>query len=302
MELAFRGQGKKIDKRRRSWTNREEEVLITALKDIVSKGWKCETGFRTGYLKLLERSMLKAFPSTDIRAEPHINSKLHVWKKYHGSLASMLGVSGITWNDSNKMIDAQDDAWDLYVKTDSNARTMRYKSWPFYQDWCEIFVKERVIRDNAEQFADAVQELETNKGKEKEAGAEFGCVFEGHDDENEMSVCQPQSDGTGKKQAPKKRKLSDCSSDPFVTAINVFCDRLDARFEDIARRIGFEHDVSNARREVYGALGRVPGLQVRDKLTVAKFLVNKTEDMDLFFSLPEEDRVEMVNMILAGQY
>lgn len=302
MELTSKGQGKKIDRRRRSWTIREEEVLITALKDIVLKGWKCENGFRTGYLKLLERSMLKAFPSTDIRAEPHINSKLHVWKKFHGSLASMLGVSGITWNDLTKMIDAQDDAWELYVKTDSNARTMRYKSWPFYRDWCEIFVKERIIRENAEDIADAVQELETNKGKEKEAGAEFGCVFEGHDDENEMSVCQPQSNGTEKKQSPKKRKMSDCSSDPFVTAINVFCDKLDARFEDIARRIGFEYDISNARRELYAELGRLPGLQVRDKLTVAKFLVNKTGDLDLFFSLPEEDRVEMVKMILAGEY
>lgn len=214
----------------------------------------------------------------------------------------MLGVSGITWNDLTKTIDAQDDAWELYVKTDSNARTMRYKSWPFYRDWCEIFVKERIIRENTEDIADAVQELETNKGKEKEAGAEFGCVFEGHDDENEMSVCQPQSNGTEKKQSPKKRKMSDCSSDPFVTAINVFCDKLDARFEDIAKRIGFEYDISNARRELYAELGRLPGLQVRDKLTVAKFLVNKTGDLDLFFSLPEEDRVEMVKMILAGEY
>ncbi|KAG8390827.1 hypothetical protein BUALT_Bualt01G0124000 [Buddleja alternifolia] len=312
-----KGQEKKIDKRRRCWLTKEEEVLIVALKDIIYKGWKCETGFRTGYLRLLEKAMVKAFPRTDIRAEPHINSKIHVWKKSYGSLTSMFGVSGISWNNSTKMIDAQDDAWDLYVKTDSNARTMRYKSWPYYPDWCEIFGKDRAPRENAEDYVDAVQEMEANKGdavqemetnkrKEKEAAAEFGCcVFEGVDSENEMSVCQPQSNGTEKKQAPKKRKMSsssDCNSDPFVEAINVFCDKLDARFDDIAKRIGFEYDVSNARKEVYGALGRIPGLLVREKLTVAKFLVNKTADLDLFFSLPDKDRAEMVNMILAGQY
>lgn len=131
MELTSKGQGKKIDRRRRSWTIREEEVLIAALKDIVSKGWKCENGFRTGYLKLLERSMLKAFPSTDIRAEPHINSKLHVWKKFHGSLASMLGVCGITWNDLTKMIDAQDDAWELYVKVNTFFWKWHYISYSY---------------------------------------------------------------------------------------------------------------------------------------------------------------------------
>lgn len=180
---------------------------------------------------------------------------------------------------------------------------MRYKSWPFYPDWCEIFGRGRVIRENAEHFADAVQEPETNKAKEKEAGAEFGCVFEEHDDENENSVCQPQSDETAKKQAPNKRKMSECSSDPFVAAVNSFRDKLDARFEDIGRRLCFEYDnASNARRGLYGALGRIPGLQMREKLIVAKFLVNRAADMDLFFSLPDEARAEMVKMILAGEY
>ncbi|XP_012842474.1 PREDICTED: uncharacterized protein LOC105962703 isoform X2 [Erythranthe guttata] len=307
MEFTSKGHEKKMDKRRRSWSMKEEEVLISALRDIVAKGWKCENGFRTGYLRLLERAMLRYFPKTDIRAEPHINSKIHVWKKYHGSLASMFGVSGIVWNDSTKMIDAQDDAWDTYVQRDTNARTMRYKPWPLYPYWCEIFGKDRVTvatREIAEHFADAVQEMETNKGKEKEAPPEFGAVFEGLDDENELSVCQPQShDETEKKQSRKKRKTSsECDSDPFVAAINIFCDKLDARFEDIARRIGYEYDVSNARKEVYAALGRVPGLSIPQKLTVAKFLVNKNGDLDLFFSLPDKDRVEMVYMILSGKY
>ncbi|KAG6418607.1 hypothetical protein SASPL_120811 [Salvia splendens] len=305
MELTPKGQGKINKRTRRCWTTREEQVLIAALKDIVSKGWKCDNGFRAGYLKVLTGSMKKVFPGTDIRAEPHINSKLHVWKTHYASLASMLNVSGITWNDSTKMIDAQDDAWNSYVKTDSHALTMRYKSWQFYPDWCQIFGKGSVIMEDTDHIADVVLELEADKAKEKEAVAKFGCVFEGDEDENEMSVCQPQSDGTGTKQAPNKRKMSACSSDPSAAAVNVSPNKQDARFEGvIARRsVGFEYDgVTNARRGLYGELGRIPGLQVREKLTVAKFLVNKTGDLELFFSLPDEAKVEMVNMILAGEY
>ncbi|CAA0829278.1 Unknown protein [Striga hermonthica] len=311
MELMLKGPRKKMDKRRRSWSIKEEEVLINALKDIISKGWKCENGFKTGYLRLLERVMMKAFPNTDIRAEPHINSKIHVWKKHHGSLASMIRVDGISWDDSTKMIKAREDAWNSYVKIDSNARTMIGKSWPFFPDWCEIFGKDRIIRENAVDF---VHEIETpDKGKEKEdaaaaaaAAVEACCIF---DEENEMSVCQPENGGGA--HTKKKRKAaaaaaaaaaSECSSDPFVEAINVFCDKLDARFEDIARRIGYEYDVSTARRQVYAELGKIPGISVKDKLTVARFLVNNTGDLDLFFSLPDEDKVEMVRLILTGEY
>ncbi|XP_012827297.1 PREDICTED: uncharacterized protein LOC105948624 [Erythranthe guttata] len=39
---------------RRSWTVLEEQTLILGLKDIVSRGWKCENSFKTGFLGTLE--------------------------------------------------------------------------------------------------------------------------------------------------------------------------------------------------------------------------------------------------------
>ncbi|KAL0310317.1 UNVERIFIED_CONTAM: hypothetical protein Scaly_2940400 [Sesamum calycinum] len=71
---------------KRTWTLREEEALVNALRTIVTTGWKCENGFRCGYLSQLETLMCKQFPNSDLRAEPHINSKIHVWKKYYSSL------------------------------------------------------------------------------------------------------------------------------------------------------------------------------------------------------------------------
>ncbi|KZV23575.1 hypothetical protein F511_37794 [Dorcoceras hygrometricum] len=56
------GQMKKVDKTRRTWTAREEEVLVTTLKDVITKGWKSENGFKAGNLTLLEFSMHAAIP------------------------------------------------------------------------------------------------------------------------------------------------------------------------------------------------------------------------------------------------
>ncbi|KAK6161945.1 hypothetical protein DH2020_001786 [Rehmannia glutinosa] len=107
---------KRNDKGRRSWSRREEEVLVESLKEIVSSGWKSENGFKIGYLQVLEQEMLKALPGTDLRGIPHINSMIHVWKKDYGSLVSMLSRSGIGWNDNTKMIEARNEAWVDYVK------------------------------------------------------------------------------------------------------------------------------------------------------------------------------------------
>lgn len=62
---------------RRVWTNREEAVLITALKDLVSNGWKSDNGFRTGYFIKLEESLKQAFPNCGLDCKPKYNFKAH---------------------------------------------------------------------------------------------------------------------------------------------------------------------------------------------------------------------------------
>lgn len=104
---------------RRSWTTNEEQCLIDALHNVVQKGLKCDNGFKAGYLHLLEQAMVSAFPYTDLKGDPHINSKIHVWKKQYGSLSTMLNRSGFGWNDSCNMIECSDDVWSEYVKVGS---------------------------------------------------------------------------------------------------------------------------------------------------------------------------------------
>ncbi|XP_057803007.1 uncharacterized protein LOC131018298 [Salvia miltiorrhiza] len=127
---------------RRSWSTREEHVLLSSLKELVANGWKSDNGFRAGFLGKLEDALKKEFPVTDLKATPHINSKIETWKKSYYSLTSMLGNSGIGFN-SDYMIDCDNDLWEQIVKKDPAARSMRHKSWPLFEDWKEIFGKDR---------------------------------------------------------------------------------------------------------------------------------------------------------------
>ncbi|KAG8379503.1 hypothetical protein BUALT_Bualt07G0095200 [Buddleja alternifolia] len=141
-----KGPMKTCDQSRRSWTRPEKEVLLTALKEIVAAGWKSDNGFRTGYLRELEQAMIKTFPGTNLCAQPHINSKIHTWKKQYGSLFMMMDKSG----------------------NDPSARLMRYKSWPFYREWCDVFEKDRATVEGAEDIAEALGGLMNDENQEED--------------------------------------------------------------------------------------------------------------------------------------
>ncbi|KAL8497632.1 hypothetical protein ACS0TY_021095 [Phlomoides rotata] len=62
----------------RSWSKIEEDALIVSLTNVVLEGWKSDNGFKAGFQLELEKGMRKIIPGTDIVANPHINSKIHV--------------------------------------------------------------------------------------------------------------------------------------------------------------------------------------------------------------------------------
>ncbi|GER34485.1 translationally-controlled tumor protein homolog [Striga asiatica] len=102
---------------RRVWNEDEERALIQGLRDLVARGWKCDNGFRNGYTTILEQHMQQMFPGTSIRAEPHISSKITVWKKNYGLLLGMLGTSGFEWSETGNMLTVKNaDIWKAYVK------------------------------------------------------------------------------------------------------------------------------------------------------------------------------------------
>ncbi|KAL8503832.1 hypothetical protein ACS0TY_022525 [Phlomoides rotata] len=75
-------------------TNRKQQLGL--MKDLVTKGWKTENRFKPGYLLKLEAGMLKMLPGTDIRVNPHITSRVTIWRKK--SWISSNNVEPQFWN------------------------------------------------------------------------------------------------------------------------------------------------------------------------------------------------------------
>ncbi|XP_042032575.1 uncharacterized protein LOC121779320 [Salvia splendens] len=150
----------KIDRTRRSWSPREEEVLLSTMKGLVVTGWKADNGFCGGYLSRIMEALKREFPRTDLKTSPHITSKISQWKKSYNSLCGILGRSGVGFNLHNDYkIDCDDDQWEQIITADKEARNMRFKSWPMWDAWKEIFGKDRAVGTTAADLGEMSKEV-----------------------------------------------------------------------------------------------------------------------------------------------
>ncbi|CAA0840393.1 Unknown protein [Striga hermonthica] len=268
------------------------------------EGWKSENGFKMGFLNVLEQELAKQLKGSDLGGMPHINSKIHVWKKDYGSLCTMLSRSGVGWNESDMMIECTEEAWAEYVKVDANARHTRHKSWPYYYDWIEIFGKDRATGNQAEDLFGAACNVNLSchaRSSSQPLDMDMNDVnIEMEEEVNETMLESTQPCSTGTKKSVGRKRKSGQSVDPLCEIMKKYVENSSARLEEIAKRTGYDYDVSTARKDVFSAVNEIEGLNLKETLLVSKILVKSTDELDLFFSLDPVARAEYVRMKLAG--
>ncbi|GER44505.1 transcriptional factor B3 family protein [Striga asiatica] len=258
-------------KTRRVWTRAEEGALIDALKDMVTEGWRADNGFRQGYNFEIERRLKAKFPGCDIRADPHISSKIHVWRKTYVSVALIKSNSSFGWSEVTKSFSCDDKVWTAWLKVDPHAKSLRNKSFPYINEWAEIFGKDRATGENAQGFEDAAndvpqQDMQNTPDSENE----------------EVPSYQNQNDGNpGLAMGDTSGTASDLSG--------------------IASRLGFEHDEEQKRNAVFDSLSNMHFLLVEEKMVVTMRLCKNPQELSMFFSLTSDMKAVMVKMMREGR-
>ncbi|KAK1387370.1 hypothetical protein POM88_015548 [Heracleum sosnowskyi] len=247
---------------RRTWTLVEEKALIDSYYLIIADGYKLDNGkYKTGYLLELEKYMIKFIPGTDLREKPHIDSKIKIWKKIWGSIYSALATSGIAWNDSHKILSINDeDVWTQMCKRDSELAKLCNKPVEWYDDWQKFF-------GEAAEFSCSTGDSHANEGKRKKAKLQDDLLA-------------------------SMEKMQENVESLLKTTVE--------QFGVMSQRIGYEHDLGKSRREVYGIINSINNLSSKQKLLTTSKIVDKSTDVDLFLSLPEETQAEFVNLKLTG--
>ncbi|KAL8509588.1 hypothetical protein ACS0TY_016712 [Phlomoides rotata] len=294
---------------RRSWSKFEEDALIHCLIDIVNDGWKTENDFKAGFQRELERLMRKVLPGTDIVANPHINSKIHVWKKEYGALFDLLSKSGIGWNSTTSMIEVDDEeVWDASRRADPHLKCVRFKSWPYYSQWMEIFGKDRATGENAVDPLDLFNELmRVDLEQEGETGEKYVVPApHGQNEVDDSSSCKPLDSAMKTFSKGKKRKTGDADLSMLVDSLGEFMKfskeaMIKESLSNSKTHDQFESGSKHEQSKLIDILKGINGLKIPDKLKVCDELVQSPLRLELFLSLTSDEQEDYVQMLLDGR-
>nr|XP_043627938.1 uncharacterized protein LOC122599483 [Erigeron canadensis] len=144
---------------KRPWTTHEDAKLIDALMDLHTSGKYsgADNGFKPGYLKAVEQMLDVSLPTSGLKAEPHIKSRMKTLKANFSIVHDMLvgtNTSGFGWNSETCCIDAEEQVWNEYIKSHKGAGSFRGKPLPFYEKLCTIFGKDRATGSQAVDLGD----------------------------------------------------------------------------------------------------------------------------------------------------
>ena len=103
---------------RRAWTKEEEEKMLNILDALVANSSRADNGtFKYGSYKYIENELEKLQPGCGLKAYPHIDSKIRIWKKNYRVLFDMLNTSNFGWNDVRKCVEVDSEkVWKSYVE------------------------------------------------------------------------------------------------------------------------------------------------------------------------------------------
>ncbi|KAL2926876.1 putative tyrosine-protein phosphatase OCA1 [Bienertia sinuspersici] len=128
---------------KRFWIAEEDKALINALHELsTDPHWKCENGFRNGYMNRLEELIEKAIPGCGLKSSPHIDSRLKTLVGKFKAITQMLATSGFKWDDERNMISMDRSVYVEYCKSHPNCNNLYDIPFPHLHAMTEIYGKD----------------------------------------------------------------------------------------------------------------------------------------------------------------
>ncbi|GER50751.1 elongation factor G [Striga asiatica] len=224
------------------WTNMRDALALLMFNewDVMES---TASGGRNSQANGQRRVWTRDEESALIQAQPHISSKITVWKKNYGLILGMLGTSGFEWCEMENMIVVKEDVvWQSNIKANPRVKGMHYKSWPFYGDWVKIFGKDRATGEGAQGFTDVVNGVlhETNVHAPSPIPTQDSFPEHCDDLENNMDSFSAQageSSASGKSKRDGKRKRNVEVKDKIIGLISSVCEETNKHLTELSGHV-----------------------------------------------------------------
>ncbi|KAM3708278.1 hypothetical protein ACB098_02G086300 [Castanea mollissima] len=291
------------------WTAEEDDKLVECLLELAGDvKWKAENGFKAGFTAKLEELLEKKLPGCGIKASPHIESRYKTLRKQYRAIADMLGpnASGFGWNDNEKMVVVEKQIFEDWVKGHPDAKGLRNKRFPHFDDLALVFGKDRASGDRAQHAIDATEELargQENQSPTNEAEIEKNAGIGEINGNDSGSQTQIPNQGSSSKNLNRKRPRS---NDELIETLMETMKDFGKKYEEtnghmatIASCFKIESEEAERRMKVFNELLKIEGLSISERIKAGELLTADTRKCDFFYSLPGDVRYDYVIQVLT---
>uniref|UniRef100_A0A803NXV4 Myb/SANT-like domain-containing protein n=1 Tax=Cannabis sativa TaxID=3483 RepID=A0A803NXV4_CANSA len=275
-------QSIKIGGKKHQWTAFEDSKLVECLLCLINNGnWKSNNGstFKNGYLQQLEKLLHEKIPRCELKAHPHIDSRIKILKKQCHAISDMLGDSAnrFEWNAEEKCIVSDKNVFDEWVKNGATEEGATAKGLP---NKVEEIAKD-IENDNIEITSNPLDAL---------------------DGVASASQTSSRSDSSISGKMNRKRfRSEDALVCLLIDAVKQWSKIHAASCESIARLANcFQHhaDAADRRMRLFSELKKINGLTNTQRVRVGKLLVQNQAITDYFFSLDDEFKHALLVQLL----
>lgn len=278
----------------RVWTNLEEAKLVDALVVMVNTGaFKADNGFKSGHLAYLEQALKESLPSSGILGKPHIESKLKKRKKDWTIMHDMLSgsyTSGVGYDSEKHCVVAEDEVWESYLQVHKGAGKWKNKAFPFYEDLCIVYGKDRAQGNRARDFVETEEEVNM-EDQEQHMYEESGDVMA-------TSHIQGVNEETSSRRGRKRKRRVDPMADGFGNAVTKLGDSLEKMANKFNKDIEREEELDKKRSLITSEISKMQSFTQSQKFKVISMIREDTERVNMFWDLQEADREAFVNWVL----
>ncbi|KAG6434258.1 hypothetical protein SASPL_105882 [Salvia splendens] len=176
-----------------------------------------------------------------------------------------------------------------------NARTMRYKAWPLWDDWKIIFGNDRATGGTSEGIGEAV--ANNSMDEPITSIGESGDYYPSFEDFLECGCKHSCS-------CSKKMKRKRNSSDDDYALLNLLGNlhaETNARLDKLTARIGYEIDLGQAWKEIIRHLGNIPELTESQCYDLCDIIGKENSRLEIFTGLPDASKSGYVRRIIEKE-
>nr|XP_025674506.1 uncharacterized protein LOC112775223 [Arachis hypogaea] len=299
---------------KRQWMPHEDAKLVECLVELATTSWKCDNGtFKSSYGKYLEKMLHEKIPEYDLKANPHIESRVKLLKRQYFAIIEMMGMarSGFGWNDKDKMIMVERQIFNKWKSSHPNTNGLYNKPFPNFEELGIAFGRDRAQGGNAENVTQAVATIEAEREatlSDRQVNENIQVNLEETEMEYEVDFQEPPTPGVpvtpsasaapSSSAAPSasyiarnKRKRGSKSEEVIDIVVESIRNMKGAYQEHTAVLVDivscFKHEKEGAERrmKLMALLRDVPGLSGDDRMKAGLSILRDNSLIDMVFQL-----------------